>query len=59
MKNIEIGDVLENGLDIRSKWIVYLKVDNEVHLVLSSKLQQRLIITSMNGWSLVKAAATR
>ena len=59
MKNIEIGDVLENGLDTRSKWIVYLKVDNEVHLVLSSKLQQRLIITSLNGWSLVKAAETR
>jgi len=56
MINIEIGDVLENELDTRSKWVVYFKVDNEVGLVLSSKLQQRLIITSMNGWSLVKAA---
>ena len=56
MTNIEIGDVLENELDTRSKWVVYYKVDNEICLVLSSKLQQRLIITSMNGWSLVKAA---
>ena len=56
MTNIEIGDVLENELDTRSKWVVYFKVDNEVCLVLSSKLQQRLTITSMNGWSLVKAA---
>ena len=56
MNNIEIGDVLENELDTRSKWVVYFKVDNEVCLVLSSKLHQRLIITSMNGWSLVKAA---